>query len=195
MTSKNILKITFFVVFNFMVCEIMAQCCSSKLVASNASGRCVGSDYCTACRNCSACKWCNSGGSCGVCGGGSSRSRSRLSSRQGATSLHYYDPPRSYKNNSSAAGYNNKGNNRSTSHFFSTVHNSNETDFYPIKKTVNTKTLNVRSGPGTQYDIIDKLFKYELVPTYGTSDKWTKVKYYKDDEYYEGYVFSQYLVD
>ncbi len=52
-----------------------------------------------------------------------------------------------------------------------------------------TTNVNVRSGPGTSYNIIGSLYKGTIVPKLGTSGSWTKISYNGGT----GYVSSQYL--
>ena len=167
MKARTLPKFLMFLLTLFLNISVTAQCCSSKSLASNESGRCVGSAYCTACKNCSACRWCNSGGSCGVCGGGKSRS-----------SNSFTVPRKSNRTNS-----NSETSSSPTNSFFTAT-----------KKTVTSKTLNVRSGPGTQYSVIDVLHEGDLVPAYGAIGEWTKVAYLRYGDSYSGYVFSKYLV-
>ncbi len=54
----------------------------------------------------------------------------------------------------------------------------------------NGATLNVRSGPGTDYDQVTTLYSGSVVSLIGMDNGWYKVSY----EEYEGYVSSDYIV-
>lgn len=141
-------------------------------------GRCTGSASCTACKNCNYCKYCNSGGSCGVCGGGtvtryrpSSGTTSGKSRGDGGTTPNRYNP----------AGK-----------------PARRTVFLPAVATVTAVSLNVRSGPGTQYTIITRLSAGDSVIVVDTAgDNWVKIEIYVSNEdgikKIEGYVSRKYI--
>ncbi len=63
---------------------------------------------------------------------------------------------------------------------------------YSFKSTVYTTTLlNLRSGPGTHYKIIEKLPKNEPLKYLETKDSWVKVKNIESGSI--GYVYYKYL--
>ncbi|MGL5329500.1 MAG: SH3 domain-containing protein [Peptostreptococcaceae bacterium] len=68
----------------------------------------------------------------------------------------------------------------SSSQYIDKVNNSednNSTDNNIIKKgTVNTSALNVRSGAGTSYSVIGKLYKGDKVDILSYSNNWYKIK-------------------
>ena len=125
---------------------------SVTTVLAEYCGRCVGSAYCSACTTCNYCKHCNSGGSCGVCGGGAS-SRSDYNKR--SPNYPRYTPPTTY----------------------SPPTNNYEKKTY-IQYFVNTNLLNVRSGPGINYNIIDRIIYAQKVKVeFDLNDGWCYIKY------------------
>ena len=54
---------------------------------------------------------------------------------------------------------------------------------------VNASSLNVRSGPGEDYDVIEKLFEGQQVPVYEIKGDWVKVQ----NSTVPGYVHKAYL--
>ena len=139
----------------------------AKNALGECCGRCVGSAYCTACTSCNYCKHCNSGGSCGVCGGGVSKNS---------------DP-----------GYINKS---------KSYERINPPSKEPTNKKryvqyyVNTRYLNVRSGPGTSYSVIDKISYYTNVriERFSTNGGWCYISYYgTNSSLRSGYVVQAYL--
>lgn len=57
-------------------------------------------------------------------------------------------------------------------------------------KYVNNSTLNVRSGPGTNYDVVDKVYQGDKVEVAFESGEWSRVQIPNGRN---GYVFSAYL--
>ncbi|PKP17232.1 MAG: hypothetical protein CVU07_04570 [Bacteroidetes bacterium HGW-Bacteroidetes-23] len=158
------------IIFILLFFNGMAQTPSKKLIASCCStedgGRCTGSAYCTACKNCSGCKHCNSGGSCGVCDGGKSRNKSSSSSKS--------------KNNTSGTTYSVKSKSTGSRNFY-------KGDRLFVANT----TLNLRSGPGTKYEIIAKLKMNDELIFIESSSDWIKVKI--KDSGVEGWTFGKYV--
>lgn len=155
----------FKIIFLLLSLPFILEGNSARNALKECCGKCVGSSYCTVCTTCNYCKHCNSGGSCGVCGGGSS-------------------------GRGTAYGNTNRGNYR-----------TNPEPKEPLKKTryiqyyISTRYLNVRSGPGTTYAIIDKL-------TYRTNihvetiypNGWCFIHYYGYDlTLKSGYVAKVYI--
>ena len=131
-------------------------------------GRCVGSSYCSACTTCNYCKYCNSGGSCGVCGGGSgSGGSNRRSGSSGQA------PSRIYPQ---------------------TVVPQSERTAVTIQYYVTATMLNVRSGPGINYLVTDKV-------AYGTQVRidnrynsgWCFIRYYSNGLLLSGFVLMKHL--
>jgi hypothetical protein len=163
---KNILFFSLILLFS----NGMAQTPSKKLIASCCSnedgGRCTGSAYCSACKNCSGCKYCNSGGSCGVCDSGKSRSNSSSSSKS--------------KSNTSGTTYSPKSKSTIRQNFYKGDH-----------LFVSNATLNLRSGPGTKYEIIAKLKMNDELTYIESSGDWIKVKVKNSG--IEGWTFGKYV--
>ncbi len=163
---KNIILIGFILLLS----NGMAQTSSEKLIASCCSnedgGRCTGSAYCTACKNCSGCKHCNSGGSCGVCDSGKSPNKNSSNTNS--------------KRNSSS----NVNTTKSKSFLNRTLYKG---DLLIVSKT----TLNLRIGPGTNYEIIAKLKLNDELTYIERSGDWIKVKI-KDSDIV-GWAFKDYV--
>ena len=141
----------------------VASCCSSK------KGRCTGSANCTVCTNCSRCGYCSSGGSCGVC--------------NGRTTQKSYN----YRNQSS-----NSNTTRSYSNGIYNLPNNPSSQYYMNTLVVNSETLNLRKGPSTSYEIIQKLkANQELIFLAMTGD-WVKVKVKSNAVI--GFVYSKYVL-
>lgn len=166
-------------------------------------GRCTGSAYCTACKNCSRCAYCNSGGTCGVCSDGTPRS---------------YQTSHSTSRSTPAENTDNRSPVRSTpvenlySRFVTSSSSPKPKETSPTQKKsasissptiqtmawVNSDVLNIRKGPGTEYEILGKLYKDDLVeilePVYG---KWVLIEAEKVDYptsvIIKGYVYAAYL--
>lgn len=149
----------------------IASCCKEEV------GRCTGSSYCTACTNCSRCKYCNNGGSCGVCS-----SKRRKAYTRPTTRDNYYYPSSSSGSTSNANG-NNKiktdirnGNNTLYSNDSYYLADDLYSEYYLKTLIVNTKALNLRKGPGTNYQIIEKLSKYQELVFLAITGDWIKVR-------------------
>ena len=56
---------------------------------------------------------------------------------------------------------------------------------------VNAGPLNVRSGPGTQYEVIGTLYRGNFVHVESVSDEWCKIKYKSSP----AFVYCHYLSD
>lgn len=128
----------------------VVSCCSGK------EARCTGSAYCTACTNCSSCKYCNSGGTCGVC---SSRYRSSESNKS----------KRKKASTSSTPG-------RPLISQAFTLEDESNSDYYLDEYIVIASKLNMRYGPGTNYDIMEGLYKGHRLVIYAKYSGWAKVK-------------------
>lgn len=135
-------------------------------------GKCVGSAYCTACTNCSRCKHCSGGGACGVCSSSNNINRSSKSSN----SVRPSEPAVSSGN--------------VYSRFVPPTSNQPKETTFASKKSdlitppaaasvawVNSEVLNVRKGPGTEYEIIGRLSKGDEVRVLeNSSGKWILIQ-------------------
>jgi len=134
----------------------------TALIAScgeSTEGRCVGSSYCTACTNCSRCGHCGSGGSCGVC------------------STNYRKP----KKKRSSSNYNKAGSKKPSNSYTSkskpyNLPNDTSSKYYLKSLIVSIAVLNLRSGPGTSYSVIEKLKKEQKLTFQAMIGDWVKVK-------------------
>lgn len=162
--------------------NLIASCCDTKK-----GGRCTGSAYCTACTTCSGCKYCNSGGSCGVCA-------SSTSSRSYSTTTYYVPQKKHTAKKTKNAKltnnfYRNSNSGSSTSNYGSYSENYNEItkgSFFMIKGS----KLNLRSGPGTTYDVVQELHKTDYGQILGSViDGWVFVSITKSENF--GYVKAE----
>lgn len=160
--------------------KLIASCCDSK---PKENGRCTGSAYCSACSNCSRCAHCSNGGSCGVCASYSAPVR--------------YTAPRTVS----------RGRAKNTSK--NTVTTSSNSNFYskPKKEAVNkrmiinyhsedmlavdSEILNLREGPGTEYEVIEVLEKYVVIKVIAIDGEWLQVKVIESGNY--GFVNVKYV--
>jgi len=147
------------------------------------SATCYGYSPCNACKDCSRCRHCNSGGSCGMCSGGSVPNY-RNSSSSGAGSTRSRSTTRSNYNSSSYSASNTSV--------------SRTTVYLPVLATVAVETLNVRSGPGTEFEILAELTKGdEVTITETAGENWVKIEVLildgNETSTLEGYVFRKYL--
>ncbi|MGS2738762.1 SH3 domain-containing protein [Sinomicrobium sp. M5D2P17] len=176
---KNIYGLVLFIGFVFSG-SFFSFGQDNKLIASCCEGseaRCTGSAYCSACTNCSRCKHCNSGGSCGVCSGNYRRTQKRTYSNNNSQTY-----KRKYSTGSSSSNNSNFRNlNSITSHSSYSKNNiyylPNDTfsKYYLKTLIVNTETLNLRSGPGTSYPVIEKLTKGQKLTFLAMTGNWVKV--------------------
>lgn len=147
---------------------VVAQTPSEKLIASCCSTeegrRCTGSAYCTACTNCSRCKHCSGGGSCGVCDRGNRSKRASSTSKSNTSESTYAVKSKKVINRSFYKG--------------------------ELLFVANT-TLNLRSGPGTKYEIIAKLKLNDELTYIESSGDWIKVKVKKSGV--EGWAYGEYV--
>jgi len=150
--------------------KLLASCCTKT------EGRCTGSASCSACTNCSRCAHCSNGGSCGVCGGGStqtfykSKPKTQSVSRKPAKSYSTVDSRSSYHSDSSGLDI------------------SYEED---QMLTTTIEGVNLRQGPGTNFEILEKLAEFEIVIFKGQIGEWIQVEV-KSTEIV-GYIFFKYL--
>jgi len=157
-------ELLLFLIF-LLSCSVYSQ---EKLLASccdGKEGRCTGSAYCSACTNCSRCKHCAAGGTCGVCTSYSAPVKQKSSNKK------------DYKSSSSTSK---KSSFKSPSEY--SVGN------YLM---VTSETLNLRQGPGVNYDVIEKLYKKSLLVFISYEGEWIKVKVYGSGRV--GYVNYKYV--
>ena len=146
-------------------------------------GRCTGSASCSACSNCSRCGHCSSGGTCGVCRGSSS-GRSFYSS--GSTSkkkkkISYSKP----SSNSVSRGFSSVTPKKKPIYYYnSNTSVINDNLLYTIYKSVN-----IRSGAGTNFSILETVPLNTKLIFLDTENDWYKVKIY--DSGNEGYVYKK----
>ena len=135
----------------------IASCCENK------EGRCVGSASCRVCTNCSSCGYCKSGGSCGVCSSG------QLTR---TTNKNYYQ--------SSTSNSNNYQNSSRTIKTYSknnfNLPDDPSSEYYLKTLMVNINELNLRSGPSTDYKIIEKSKKNQELIFLAMTGDWIKVR-------------------
>jgi hypothetical protein len=174
--SLKILLFLFVSSMNAQDNKLIASCCDSK---PKDDGRCTGSAYCSACSNCSRCAHCSSGGSCGVCASYSAPVR--------------YTAPRTVSGRRSKT----------------TVTTSSNSNFYskPKKEAVSSKViinyqsedmlavdseiLNLREGPGTEYEVIEVLERYAVIKVIAIDGEWLQVKVIESGNY--GFVNVRYV--
>lgn len=149
----------------FFTTHFIIKSQNNQLLAScceTSEARCTGSASCTACKNCSRCAHCNSGGSCGVCSSTQSKpARTKKSTSVNKTSLSPSSSPDVY--------------------------------FYHKDELLvaNKSNVNVRSGAGTHYDIIEKLKINDEVLFIQQSGQWIKVTVKKSKK--TGWVYAKNL--
>ncbi len=145
-------------------------------VASCCGGKCTGSAYCTACSNCSGCKHCTSGGSCGVCSGGA---KWKPAPEPRGTSGTKSTTPKSTTNDP-----------------YGTSTDSNKAIGGSVH--VVSTTLNMRKGPGVEFDIVIVLNKDAFLTILDPeNDGWIHVSHSEmgADKIvkYEGYVSAKHV--
>jgi hypothetical protein len=122
---------------------------STKLdCCADKEGRCTGSASCRVCTNCTRCAHCNSGGSCGVCAGGSNNNSY-------STPTPVYSTP------------------KKTNTYSGSTTNENSSK---ILMLVTSQELNVRSGPGSTYSVVEQLTLGDQLAYLGKTGEWIKVK-------------------
>lgn len=163
------------------VTDIVAACCEGK------TGRCTGSAHCTACTNCKYCKYCNNGGSCGICAG-----------RNRKTTTRTYQPEwtrNSSTSKSSSTGTKSRsiaGGNLYAESGIYVMPDDKYSEYYQKTLIVNAETLNLRTGPGTEYAIRDRLYKYQALTFLAMKENWIKVEIQSNHSI--GYVHYNYVL-
>lgn len=168
-------KILFFVFVYSMSAQnhkLIASCCDAK---SKELGRCTGSAYCSACSNCSRCAHCSNGGSCGVCASYSQPAR--------------YTTPRKVSGSTVKTFSKNTVTTASNSNIYSkpqkgAVAKKVITDYHSEDMlAVESETLNLREGPGVEYDVIEVLKKYAVIKVIAIDGEWLQVKVIESGNY------------
>ena len=151
----------------------VATCCATV------RGRCTGSANCNVCSNCSKCGYCNSGGSCGVCAGSGTRSY-----------LPTYTTQKHRKTYHGNSGVYSRVNNPGVENY-KYFPNDTSSKFYLKSFLVKTKSLNLRTGPGTIYQVIEKLFLNDEIIFLGNTGDWIKVENKLSGNV--GFVYSKFI--
>lgn len=176
-------KILFFLFVSSMSAQdhkLIASCCDSK---PKDAGRCTGSAYCSACSNCSRCAHCSSGGSCGVCASYSAPVR--------------YTAPRTVSGGRAKTTSKNTVTASSNSNFYSKPKKESVSKKVIINYrtedmlAVDSEILNLREGPGTEYEVIEVLERHELLKVIAIDGEWLQVKVIESGNY--GYVNVKYV--
>ena len=158
------MKNTLLILMLFFSLTCISQTTSKKMIASSChdgEGRCTGSAYCSACKNCSRCAHCSNGGSCGVC-----------------SSTVTYETTTKKKTQTKSKSYR------------SVKLKSNK--YYTIDRLlITTQNVNLRSGPSTDYEILQSLSKESLVYFKEKKGEWALVKVMESNKV--GYVNLKYL--
>ncbi len=132
---------------------------SLNLINESMLGRCIGSAYCSACRNCSRCAHCGSGGTCGVCSS-NVHSPNTVQSRTSKT-LSIYNPRVTSMVNKKSSSVGKGG--------FAN-------DLVEPLSVVRVKEINLHSGPGLSYPVIEKLKLNQKLKRLAKKGKWARVK-------------------
>lgn len=157
----------------------------SKNENNGHKGRCTGSAYCTACSNCSRCGHCGAGGTCGVCSGSSSgRSYSGSGYSSSKKKKSYRSGSYKSSNNASANFYSSSRKKTPIYRYEANISLADENFLYTIYKSVN-----IRSGAGKNYPIVETVTKNtKLIFLYKKSD-WYKVRVVDSEK--QGYVYRK----
>lgn len=153
------------VVSTFLFTERECDKVTSKYnctVLTESGGRCTGSAYCRACTNCSRCGHCNSGGSCGVCGDGSNQT---------------YSSPKKTK--------------KSFSNYYTSTREISKEYYENETIYISNEVINLRSGPGLNYEIIEQIYSGDPVTFIEKEGEWIKVKV--SDTGSIGYLYAKLL--
>ena len=147
----------------------------------------VGSDPRGARRDSSRCGHSNSGGSCGMCSGGGSGRNQKSSNRSSQN-----------KNSSSQGSGSTKSNYQAPTYYNPPDAPPPRRLYLPAPAHVLATTLNVRGGPGTEFEILARLTEGDYVTITETAgENWVKIKIsvWDGSEFrrQEGYVFKKHL--
>lgn len=165
-------KVLFLLFSSLIILPLFSQTAAENTIASccsSAEARCTGSVYCSACKNCSRCAHCNSGGSCGVC------TVYKTTSRPGS----------SEKKSTATRQSDNSYSGKKKIYGATRIYYKNEV------LLVSNSTLNLRKGPGIQYEIVEKLKQNDQLIFMKQSGSWLKIKVKKSKN--EGWIYAQYV--
>ena len=173
----RVVQIAFCVIALFISPTLLAQSKSTTqtLVAScceKDEAKCTGSASCRACKNCKYCKYCTSGGTCGVC---SNKSESTLT----LPKIQSLKTRETYSSSTHSNGIYNLKNDPLSEYYLKTL-------------MVNVDQLNLRKGPGTSYESIEKLSRYQELIFLAMTGDWVKVKVKSSQNI--GFVHFKYIV-
>lgn len=140
----------------------IASCC----VSTKEEGRCTGSASCKVCKNCSRCAHCGAGHSCGVCADMEEPEESQKTTRKNTTPRATTNKPRTPSAN-------------------------NDPDLSPAAQFEAISEINLRSGPGENFGIVEKLRKGAKMIKLTERGSWTKVQVVSSGK--TGYVLSKYI--
>lgn len=144
--------------------KLIASCCEKTETKS--FGRCSGNASCTACSSCRYCKHCSAGGTCGVCASytpAPAKTTKRQTRTQKSSNINNY-----YSSSSSVS-----------------------VNSYGDKLIVISENLNLREDAGTNYDVVEKLYKGDILTFISNNGDWTEVRVLKSGN--KGYVISKYV--
>lgn len=151
--------------------KLLASCCTKT------EGRCTGSASCSACTNCSRCAHCSNGGSCGVCGGRSTQTFYKAKPSRGSTK-------RKTRNTYTTA----------TTTYDNTpdIKKVSEVRYFEVQSlTTTTENVNLREGPGTNFEILERLPESEIVMIVEQFEEWIQVEVETTGAV--GYIYFKYL--
>lgn len=164
--------------------KLLASCCDSK---PKEEGRCTGSAYCSACSNCSRCAHCSNGGSCGVCASYSPpvRYTSPLKAAPSKRRAAYSSKSIAPSSFNSEAFVNPKSKKVTSNKKSTAVYRSED------MLAVDSEILNLREGPGTEYEVMEVLHKDELLKVIAIDGEWLQVKVIQSGNY--GFVNAKFV--
>lgn len=144
-------------------------------LAAETEARCTGSANCRACKNCKYCGHCNSGGSCGVCSSGGTRTyrSSTYTTTPSPVVKSSYNPI------SSRGIYN--------------LPDDPVSQYYMETLIVTNEYLNMRLGPSTNYQIIQRLKEGQLLEFLAMTGSWVKVRININGTSKVGFVHMNYV--
>lgn len=163
--KKYLLILAFILSASSCFSQDIASCCTSP----KEEGRCTGSASCTACRNCSRCAHCGAGGTCGVCAAVAEPEEPKKSGTRNkkSSSAKTADKPRA------------------------TTAKNDDADASPPEQFEVIAEVNLRSGPGENFSIVEKIRKGAKLVKLGKRGAWSKVWVISSNK--TGYVLSKYI--
>ncbi|GEM_PF-1927008 len=164
--KKYLLILAFILSATSCFSQDIASCCTSP----KEEGRCTGSASCNVCRNCSRCKHCGGGGTCGVCAAVAEPEEPKKSGTRN-------------KNNPSSVKTGNKTRPNTSK--------EDEAEVNPPEQFEVIAEVNLRSGPGENFSIVEKIRKGAKLVKLGKRGAWSKVWVISSNK--TGYVLSKYI--